>query len=64
LAKKCLAEARAAGKSEGNEGIKSAFQVVGQLGAMELMAHPSVNSASKGITRYMDTKALDAALNK
>lgn len=64
LAKNCLAEARAAGKSEGNEGIKSAFQVVGQLGAMELMADPSVNNASKGFAQYMDMKAIDAALNK
>lgn len=64
LAKNCLAEARAAGKSEGNEGLKSAFQLVGQLGGMELMAHPSVNSASKGFTQYMDKKALDAAVNK
>jgi hypothetical protein len=64
LAKNCLAESRAAGKSEGNPGIRSAFQVVGQLGASELMTHPSVDAAAKGFIQYMDTKALNAVLNK
>ena len=64
LARNCLAEARTAGKLEGNVGIKRAFEVVGELGGAELMAHPSMNAASKGFTQYMDMKALNAALNQ
>jgi hypothetical protein len=57
----CLAEAKAAIKSEGPDSFKVAFAALGQLAMRELMTNPSVSEAFGRYVKYLDNAKFEKA---
>jgi hypothetical protein len=62
LTQNCQDQASKAVQYEGPATIQMSFQILGQVAAREIFGDPSVAEAMKGLTKYVDDKALTAAL--
>ncbi|HEY4213734.1 MAG TPA: hypothetical protein VGM84_19810 [Steroidobacteraceae bacterium] len=62
LTQSCKSEAQKAIQNEGPQTIQVSFAVLGQVAGRELFASPQVAGATAGLAKYIDGKALQAAL--
>jgi hypothetical protein len=62
LTQDCAGQAQKALQYEGPATIELSFQLLGQVAARELFTDPSVMTAMKGLTNYLDQKQLAAVL--
>lgn len=63
ITESCPAQAKNAA-ANGGEAFKIAFEVVGRLGAQELMSNPEVNSSFSGFAKYMDKDKMNSVFSK
>ncbi len=62
LTQTCVDQAQKATQFEGPATIQMSFQLLGQVAAREIFADPAVINAMKGLSKYVDEKALVASL--
>lgn len=56
----CRDQAKLALKNEGSLAVQQSFEKLGQQAGAELFINPNVAKSMSGITKYLDTKKLDA----
>jgi len=62
LTKSCLSEARDALQNEGGATFETSFNVLGQVAARELFAHPDVAAGNAELAKMFDAQKLEKAL--
>lgn len=62
LSETCVAEAKLALKHEGQAAFESAFSIFGEMAAQDLFGNPKVNEGIAELEKYVDGKAIAAAL--
>ena len=63
LTESCANEAKAVVKSEGRQGMKRAFEILGQLAMLELTSDKQVSASVGGFERYLDRAKFDAVFD-
>lgn len=64
VADDCATEIRAMIAEHGPASLSKAFEVLGRVAMMELMAHPNVNGTFSGLDRYTDQERISEVLKR
>ena len=59
LSKDCIDETKKAKKYEGNDALITAFSILGEVAANEIIDHPNVERSTKKFVDFIDSEKLD-----
>ena len=62
MAERCSAELRGAIRLKGLDAAKAAFEHLGRIAMMALMAHPELSASVSGLERYLDAARVGRAM--